>query len=278
VERVGEHAVPAGPLAIRWMAYEIDGPVRAGAATAATVVVENAGSASWRSVGTEGVQLAYHWLDELGNPIVWDGVRTAFAEPVDAGAQAELRVTLHGPIPPGRYRLAFDLVDEGRFWFAELGNTALELPTDVEPRIGRRALAVELHGGESEETRVALASQEEPLVPRAEAEAVAHLGNGCIPAPDWSRRLLDAHAEGYAAVGGSIEPVGGLLGRRRLAAALAPWAPGTGRIPAFEHPLLCPSVLTGLAPPGELEGLPALDPPADEPWLYDGRIRLRLRV
>ena len=118
---------------------------------------------------------------------------------------------------------------------------------------------------------------EEPLVPEDEAEAIAYLGPGVVPAPDWSRRVLDAHAEGYAVVGGSIDAGGGVL--RRTPRALAPYAPGTGRNPAFVHPLLCPSVVRGVQPEWveEVEGLPAARPPADEPWLYDGRIELRAR-
>ena len=68
-----------------------------------------------------------------------------------------------------------------------------------------------------------------------------------------------------AAVGGSIEA------RDR---SLRPWAPGGGRNPAFSHPLLLPSLLTGLQP-GEQEGLPAYVPDG-EPAIFDGRIRLRL--
>ncbi|MDQ5821364.1 MAG: hypothetical protein M3540_07990, partial [Actinomycetota bacterium] len=77
---------------------------------------------------------------------------------------------------------------------------------------------------------------------------------------------------GYAAVGGSIEATGGLLRRGR--GELEPWAPGTGRIPGFAHPLLCPSVLVELDPSwtDPVADLPALLPPEDEPWLYDGRI------
>ncbi|MBA2383712.1 MAG: hypothetical protein H0V68_03505, partial [Actinobacteria bacterium] len=89
---------------------------------------------------------------------------------------------------------------------------------------------------------------------------------GAIPEPDWSRRVLDAHAEGFVAVGGSIES------RNR---ALRPWAPGGGRNPSFGHPLLLPSLLAGIEP-DEHEGLPAHFPD-DEPSLFDGRIRLRLR-
>ena len=101
MERVGEHPVPAGPLAVRWLAYELTAP-RAGALGAARVVLENAGSAAWRSRGREGVQVAYHWLDERGNAIVWDGLRTGFERPVEPGERVELATAVRAPFPPGR--------------------------------------------------------------------------------------------------------------------------------------------------------------------------------
>src|SRR6266508_709692 len=77
--------VPKGPLAVRWLGLELD-DVRAGAVARATVELENAGTAAWRSVAEEhGVHVSYHWLDELGNPIVWDGWRGSFDEPVPPG-------------------------------------------------------------------------------------------------------------------------------------------------------------------------------------------------
>lgn len=268
------HHVPTGPLAVRWLAYEVP-TVRAGARSLARVELENAGSATWRSQGKEGVQLAYHWLDQLGNPIVWDGIRTALERPVPPGDRIELPVALVGPMPPGAYRLAFDLVHEHRFWFAEVGNSLLELSVAVLPRLTRRALAVRILGDErlAAPTRAALAAQEEPAA--EEGEATAYLAAGCLPAPDWSRRILDAHEEGFVAVGGSIEVEGGWRERRRLR-DLEPWAPGFGRVPDWPRPLLCPSLLVD-APVGELHGLPAVEPRAvDGPYLCDGRIRVRL--
>jgi hypothetical protein len=180
-------------------------------------------------------------------------------------------VNVRAPLGRGRFRLAFDLVADNRLWFSEVGNPQAEVAADVQPRISRRALAVR---GADEG---ALDDLEEPVVDESEAEAIAYLAAGCVPAPDWSRRVLDAHAEGYAAVGGSIDVTGGLL--RRRPGELEPWAPGTGRIPGFAHPLLCPSILVELEPEwGEpLAGLPALVPPPEEPWLYDGRIAVRVR-
>jgi hypothetical protein len=271
MERVGEHPVPAGPLAVRWLGHEVPA-VRAGEPAVARVLLENAGSAPWRSRGREGVQIASHWLDALGNPIVWDGERTAFAAPVRPGEHVEADVRLLGPRPPGAYRLAVDLVEEHRFWFAEVGSHVLEVPVDVGPRIEERRLAVRVHGGDDPETKAALAAQEEPLVDTG-AAAVAYLVAGALPPPDWSRRLLDAHEEGWAAVGPALVPNGGPLERRRAARRLAPWS-APGRNPRLGVPLLLPSLVGGLEP-AEHEGLPAW---AGGDALYDGRIRVRLRL
>jgi hypothetical protein len=263
MERVGEHPIPAGPLAVRWLAYDLP-ELRAGAETAARVALRNAGTATWRSRRESGVQLSYHWLDDRGNAIVWDGPRVDFERPVAPGEEVEVETLVRAPQPPGRYRLAFDLVEEYRFWFAEVGSSPLELEVEVAPRISERRLAVVVHGGDDDATTIALAAQQEPFVGESPV-ATAHLVAGALPEPDWSTRVLDAHAEGFAAVGGSIET------RDR---SLRPWAPGGGRNPAFANPLLLPSLLTGIEP-SEHEGLPAYEPDG-EPWIFDGRIRLRL--
>ena len=270
MERVGEHSVPAGPLAARWLAYEL-GETRAGVPVHARLRLENAGSAPWRSRGKEGIQLSYHWLDPLGNPIVWDGVRASLPRTVHPGEEVELEATVLAPRPPGGYRLAFDLVEEHRFWFQELGSTPLDLPVDVRPRIDDRRLRVVVQGGPDPETASALAAQDEPTVDEG-AVAVAHLVAGAVPASDWSRLLLDAHAEGYAAVGGAVAIEGG-LGTRSERRRLAPWAPGGGRNPRFDHPLLLPSLLDGLEPETH-EGLPAF---SGSDALFEGRAVVRLR-
>jgi len=210
---------------VRWHAYELDA-VQAGALTRARVELENAGTAAWRELN-----VSYHWLDDRGNPIVWDGIRHAVsAEP---GERITRELDVRGPIPPGRYKLAFDLVDEDRFWLAELGNFTPELEVDVAPRdvSGARLFAAD----------------------------------GDID------QIAAAHREGYAAVGGALD-------LRRRPRELEPYAPGGGRNPAFTHPLVCPSLLPPLEPNDEVAGLPAWRPEGEEPWIYDARIRLQLRL
>ena len=233
----------SGPLVVRWHALEL-APVEAGARQLATVEVENAGAAPWRTRGREeGILLAYHWLDERGNAIVWDGERTALERTVEPGETLRHALAVRGPIPPGHYRLSVDLVEEGRFWLAELGNAPLEREIDV--------------------------------LPRDAGNARVFLPDGAEPAADWRERAAVLHAEGFAAVGGSIETDGGLL--RRRSPELAPYAPGGGRHPRFPHPLVCPSLLPPLEPNDDVAGLPAYRPADDEPWMFDGRLVVRLR-
>jgi hypothetical protein len=270
MERVGEHPVPTGPIAARWLGYEL-GRARAGTTVRARLRLRNAGSAPWRSGDREGIQLSYHWLDPLGNPIVWDGVRSPLPRSVQPGEEIEVDPTVLTPRPPGGYRLAFDLVEEHRFWFQELGSTPLDVPVEVGPRIDERALRVVVQGGADPDTERALAAQDEPVA-REDAVAVAYLVAGAAPEPDWSRLLLDAHAEGYEAVGGAVEIEGGLSarGERRR---LAPWAAGSGRNPRFANALLFPSLLDGLEPVSH-EGFPAY---TGSDGLFEGRAVVRLR-
>ena len=227
-----------GPLAVRWGGAPSLAP-QAGAVATARVEVENAGGIGWR----DGINLAYHWLDLRDNPIVWDGTRTP-APTLAPGERTHVEVAIRGPIPPGPYRLAIDMVAENRAWFSELGSPMLTLDLDVSPRRG---------------------------------EPHAALPDGVEPAPGWEEHVRAAHADGYAVVAGSIDWQGGLLHPRPR--ALAPYEPGAGRVPGFGAPLLCPSVLPGveLEPLGDVAGLPAFAAPREEPWIYDGRAVLRAR-
>jgi hypothetical protein len=114
------------------------------------------------------------------------------------------------------------------------------------------------------------------VLPRDATGARSFLPTGADLDPEWEERAYVAHTEGYSAVGGSVEVTAGLL--RRAPAELEPYAPGGGRNPAFAHPLVCPSLLPPLEPNDNVLGLPAWRPEGDEPWLYDARIRLRLRL
>ena len=224
-----------GPLAVSWGPTPAPAP-QAGVVESVSVTLANSGSVRWG----EGINLAYHWLDGRGNPIVWDGRRTEVPR-LAPGEEVTVDAKVRGPMPPGPYRLAFDMVAEHRAWFSELGSPMLSLDLDVGPRSG---------------------------------EPHAELPPEVQPAPDWAGRVRAAHAEGYGVVAGAIDWSGG-----RRPRSLAAYAPGPGRVPRFSAPLLVPSVLPGieLERLADVEGLPAYAAPTDEPWVYDGRIVLTVR-
>jgi hypothetical protein len=223
-----------GPLAVRFGSWTLDEP-QAGALGNASVELANAGTIRWN----DAVRLSYHWLDDRDNPIVWDGIRTPLP-PLAPGEQATVDARVRAPIPPGRYRFAFDVVVEHRAWLSELGaGTTPVTDVDVRPRL---------------------------------SPFDSELPAGVEHADDWAERVAASHAEGYAVVAGAVTWDRGFFDRAPR--ELAPYRPGPGRIPGFSHPLICPSVIDGL----ELErlpdvaGLPAFAAPQDEPWIYDGRI------
>jgi hypothetical protein len=229
MQAVPAHEVPAGPLGVRWLSYELGQP-QAGSVGTARVELENAGARAWR-----GFALSYHWLDELGNAIDWDGLRTPI-EHLAPGDRIAIDARVRAPMPPGRHRVAFDIVLEARYWLSEIGNEMLA--ADVE------------------------------VAPRDASTAVTHLPPELEPAPDWHELVRAAHEEGFAAVGGAIES------RER---DLRPYRAAAGRNPSFAEPLVCPSLLRPLQPNCEVAGLPAWRQEGWEPWIYDGRIRARLR-
>jgi hypothetical protein len=226
-----------GPLVVRWGDWSLDEP-HAGALGPAEAELENAGTVRWDG----GIALGPHWLDERGNPIVWDAERVPLP-PLAPGERTVVRLQIRAPVPPGRYRLALDVVAENRAWFSELGSEMAVTTVDVRPRTG---------------------------------EGQTELPGWVEPAADRAERVAAAHAEGYAVVAGALFWDGGPLHRRPK--ALAPYEPGPGRVPGFPHPLLAPSVLPGveLLRLADVEGLPAFAAPApeSEPWVYDGRVVL----
>src|SRR5476651_1087305 len=161
-----------GPLVVSWGDWTLSEP-RAGALGRAEATVENTGTVRWG----HGIEISYHWLDNRGNPIIWDGERTPLP-PLAPGERATVHVNFRAPIPPGHYRFALDLVAERRAWFSELGSEMVTTDIDVAPRLG---------------------------------EHNASLPDWVEPAADWAGRVAAAHAEGFAIVAGAIRWDGGLL-------------------------------------------------------------------
>lgn len=87
----------------------------------AQVKLVNSSSFTWPAAGSAAVRLAYHWLDPVGQVIVWDGQRSTLAADVPVGGTVTVPVTIATPAKPGSYVLQIDLVREGVTWFSAAG-------------------------------------------------------------------------------------------------------------------------------------------------------------
>ena len=107
----------------------------AGTVTTVPITVRNTGLRDWPDLGDNPVHLSYHWVAPDGEEIlVWDGARTRLPGAVAAGETVTLPAVIDGRVPPGRYRLQWDLVQEQISWSSTLGAETATTWVEVEHR------------------------------------------------------------------------------------------------------------------------------------------------
>jgi phosphoglycerol transferase MdoB-like AlkP superfamily enzyme len=89
----------------------------AGAEVCVKLELGNEGRRVWRADGSFAV--SYHWLDQDGTIVDWEGRRTRFPRQVGPGDTVEIDALLVAPQHPGSYRLQWDVVEEGVCWFSQ---------------------------------------------------------------------------------------------------------------------------------------------------------------
>ncbi len=87
------------------------------------VLVKNLSQTLFRGTGDPvlgRVALSYHWEDEQGETVVFDGLRSELGGDLEAGESKRVLCTVRTPEKAGNYRLVLDLVREGVRWFGDL--------------------------------------------------------------------------------------------------------------------------------------------------------------
>ena len=127
----GRFDVP-GPYDVRYGEYRGPREARAGERFMASVELTNEGRRAWSSDSQMGIFTSYHWLDDEGHMMEFDGERTPLPGSIDAGETTTVALVVRAPSSAGRYRLAIDLVCEGVTWFSETGRPCLEVPFQIQ--------------------------------------------------------------------------------------------------------------------------------------------------
>jgi hypothetical protein len=106
-----------------WYRARIVAPPRlelaTGSMSAIPITLTNTGRLPWDSQAMPPLLPSYHWLGADGDRFVtFEGERTPFREPVLPDSTVNVAVNVRAPRQAGRYRLEWDLVQEGRLWFS----------------------------------------------------------------------------------------------------------------------------------------------------------------
>lgn len=83
-----------------------------------TVEIFNDGDQNWGGDFFYPINFSYHWKDENGQFIIYDGERTSIS--VGSKVNKLVPVKVIAPSQRGRYKLILTLVQERRFWFEEV--------------------------------------------------------------------------------------------------------------------------------------------------------------
>lgn len=93
--------------------------LRPGSFNDVPVTLSNRGLISWQSSNPPTFALSYHWLaSDSDEVVIYDGLRTPFAQPVAPGDDTAMVARVRAPGYPGLYTLVWDVVHEHRTWLS----------------------------------------------------------------------------------------------------------------------------------------------------------------
>lgn len=98
----------------------------------------NRGKEYLKSLLPYPVHISYHWLDENGKIVVFDGIRTPLTPPLPPMGVRDVPVGIITPLDEGAYTLQITLVQEFQFWFEDsLPNVPLSVDCTIQNNISQ---------------------------------------------------------------------------------------------------------------------------------------------
>ncbi|WP_233854953.1 Wzt carbohydrate-binding domain-containing protein [Paraburkholderia sp. HD33-4] len=86
--------------------------------------LHNSSDQNWTNVDRFAINVSYHWLDQEGRVIVFDGLRSPIETVrLRSGASTDVRVRVLAPPAPGLYHLSILPVQEANQWLDDCGFT-----------------------------------------------------------------------------------------------------------------------------------------------------------
>lgn len=111
--------------------------VRSGETPQVVVTVSNTGRIVWRAEGEHPFALGYRWLSADGRRVVrWPPTEVRIPYDVPPGGVLRMTVSVPARLPPGDYRIAWDMSIPGLFGFRHRGVPEAETVVHVRPGPG----------------------------------------------------------------------------------------------------------------------------------------------
>jgi hypothetical protein len=109
---------------VTWVADRTPATMAIGDTVPVALTIKNTGSRPWPA---SAVKLSYHWASDVTQRTVnFNGNRAALPFDVQPGQQVTITLNVTAPTVPTRYRLWYDMVWEGSFWFGDRGVELLD--------------------------------------------------------------------------------------------------------------------------------------------------------
>jgi hypothetical protein len=106
------------------------------------VLVENLSEMTWLSGQSQPVLASYHWLDQAGNVLIYEGIRSRLPQAIEPATRKQVPISVIAPTVAGQYILEVTLVHEGVAWMEDDGLTNLRLDLIVEPSLSESGLKI----------------------------------------------------------------------------------------------------------------------------------------
>lgn len=128
----GPKRLPESGFQVAFESYTVASEMTSDKMISADITVKNVSPVTWPSKPDSkdryAVNLSYHWLNQKGETVVFDGLRTPLPRDLKPGESVDLKAAIEAPARPGRYILEVTLVQEHSAWFPEKNGAKLVLP------------------------------------------------------------------------------------------------------------------------------------------------------
>ncbi|MBI2849290.1 MAG: N-acetylmuramoyl-L-alanine amidase [Chloroflexi bacterium] len=118
-----------------WGSHNVPAIMRRGETASVQITLQNKGKVTWSTSGSNPFHLGYHWYRADGTQYVQDQTedrRSGLPTPAAFGQTVTVSALVTAPREAGVYTLRWDMVQEGVTWFANQGNSTLDMTVRVE--------------------------------------------------------------------------------------------------------------------------------------------------